>query len=77
MTLFLIRVKSGNFGHQINSDSDLVSFIVDYWNEKNKLTKITVKSLMRRLLMSRLIWISTVCKGMSELPDVQSHLTLP
>ena len=34
---------------------------------KNKLTKQTVKILMRRLIRSRLIWISTVCKCMSEL----------
>ena len=39
------RVKSGNFGHQINSDIHLQ----------------TVKILMRRLLMSRLIRIFTVC----------------
>ena len=33
---------------------------------KNKLTKQTVKILMRRLIRSRLMWISTVCKCMSE-----------
>ena len=33
---------------------------------KNKLTKQTVKILMRRLTRSRLIWISSVCKCMSE-----------
>ena len=39
------RVKTGNFGHQVNSDIHLQ----------------TVKILMRRLLMSRLIRIFTVC----------------
>ena len=40
-----IRVKSGNFGHQVNSDIQ--------WQ--------TVEILMRRFFMSRLIRISTVC----------------
>ena len=39
------RVKSGNFGHQVNSDMHLQ----------------TVEIQMRRLLMSRLIRIFTVC----------------
>ena len=39
------RVKSGNFGHQVNSDIHLQ----------------TVEIQMRRLLMSRLIRIFTVC----------------
>ena len=39
------RVKSGNFGHQVNSDIRLQ----------------TVEIQMRRLLMSRLIRIFTVC----------------
>ena len=39
------RVKSGEFGHQVNSDSRLQ----------------TVEIQMRRLLMSRLIRIITVC----------------
>ena len=55
------RAKSGNFGHQVNSDSDLVASYFNYWDEKNKLTKQTVK-----ILRSRLISISTVCKRMSE-----------
>ena len=33
---------------------------------KNKLIKQTVKIMMRRLIRSRLIWIYTVCKCMSE-----------
>ena len=40
-----IRVKSGNFGHQVNSDIHLQ----------------TVEIKIRRLLMSRLIRIFTVC----------------
>ena len=43
--VILRRVKSGNFGHQVNSDIHLQ----------------TVKNQMRRLLMSRLIRIFTVC----------------
>ena len=39
------RVKSGKFGHQVNSDTRLQ----------------TVEIQMRRLLMSRLIRIFTVC----------------
>ena len=39
------RVKSGNFGHQVNSDIPLQ----------------TVEIRMRRLIMSRLIRIFTVC----------------
>ena len=42
---FSIRVKSGKFGHQVNSDTHLQ----------------TVEIQMRRLLMSRLIRIFTVC----------------
>ena len=40
-----VRVKSGKFGHQVNSDTHLQ----------------TVEIQMRRLLMSRLIRIFTVC----------------
>ena len=43
--LRLVRVKSGNLGHQINSDIHLR----------------TVEIQMRRLLMSRFIKIFTVC----------------
>ena len=42
---FYVWVKSGNFGHQVNSDISLQ----------------TVEIQMRRLLMSRLIRIFTVC----------------
>ena len=40
---------------QLNSDSDLVCFIIQLLKYKNKLTKQTVKILMRRLIRSRLI----------------------
>ena len=43
--LSIIRVKSGNFGHQVNSDTNLQ----------------TVEIQMRRLLMSHLIRMFTVC----------------
>ena len=42
-----IRVKSGKFGHKVNSDTHLQTVIIQ----------------MRRLLMSRLIIIFTVCLG--------------
>ena len=47
LTIFktCLRVKSGNFGHQVNSDIHLQ----------------TVEIQMRRLLMSRLIRIFSVC----------------
>ena len=44
MAMKVSRVKSGKFGHQVNSDTHLQ----------------TVEIQMRRLLMSRLIRISTV-----------------
>ena len=50
------RVKSGNFSHQVNSDSDVVGLVsyFNYWNE-NKLTKQKVKMQMRQHIRSRLI----------------------
>ena len=50
------KVKSGKFGQR----PCLIIGIT------NKLTKQTVKILMIRLIRSRLIWNSTVCKCMSE-----------
>ena len=50
----LLHVHDLGFS-QVNSDSNLVCFI------KHKVI------LMRRLIRSRLIWISTVCKCMSEI----------
>ena len=72
------RVKSGDLGHRVNADSDLVYFIFLFWNEKY-ITKQTVKLLMRR--RRRIIWIFTVCKGMSpftwgpKLPDFTLLIT--
>ena len=51
---------------RLNSDSDLVCFHILNIGIKNKLTKQTVKILMRRLIRSRLIWIFTVYKCVSE-----------
>ena len=59
------RVKSGNFGHQVNSDSALFVSYINFWKEKK--TKQTVKILMRRLIRSRFIWILTICKCISEI----------
>ena len=44
------------------------TLFLSYFNYKNqfKLTKQTVKILMRQLIESRLIRISNVCKGTSE-----------
>ena len=34
------RVKSGNFGHHVNSDSDFFASYFNYWNKKiNELSK--------------------------------------
>ena len=72
------RVKSGNFGQQVNSDIHFQ----------------TVEIQMRRLIMSRLIRIFTVCLVNSfsfnpiikalikqgrcqNLPDVRSYMLLP
>ena len=44
-TIDKVRVKSGNFGHQVNSDIHLQ----------------TLEIQMRRLLMSRLTRIFTIC----------------
>ena len=55
------RVKSGKFGRSAKFGQRLCLFHVLIIGIKNKLTKQTVKILMRRL-----IWISIVCKCMSE-----------
>ena len=60
------RVKSGIFGQTAKFGQPLCSFHSSIVGIKNKLTKQTVKILMRRLIRSRLIWISTVCKRVSE-----------
>ena len=60
------RVKSGIFGQTAKFGQPLCLFHSSIVGIKNKLTKQTVKTLMRRLIRSRLIWISTVCKRVSE-----------
>ena len=44
---------------------------------KNKLTKQTVKFLMRRLIRSRLIWFPLFANVCPNLPDVRIYPTLP
>ena len=61
-----IRVKSGIFGQTAKFGQPPCLFHSSIIGIKNKLTKETVKILMRRLIRSRLIWISTVCKCVSE-----------
>ena len=61
-----VKVKSGNFGHQVNLDSGLVCFMFQLLEYKNVLTEQTVKILMRRLIRGCLIKISTVYRCMSE-----------
>ena len=58
------RVKSGVFGQTDKFGQPTCLFRRSVMGIKNKLTKQTVKILMRR--MSRLIWISSVCKCVSE-----------
>ena len=60
------RLKSGIFGHTAKFGQPPCLFHSSAIGIKNKLTKQTVKILMRRLIRSRLIWISTVCKWLSE-----------
>ena len=70
------RVKSSKFGQTVKFGQPPCLFQSSIIGIKNKLTKQTVKILMRRLIRSRLILISTVCKRVSEftlcpnLPDV-------
>ena len=63
---YTVRVKSGIFGQTAKFGQPPCLFHSSVIGIKNKLTKQTVKILMRRLIRSRLIWISTVCKCMSE-----------
>ena len=55
------RVKSGKFGRSAKFGQPLSLYYSSIFIIKDKLTKQTVKILMRRL-----IWISTVCKCVSE-----------
>ena len=73
------RVKSGKCGRSAKFGQRLWLFHILITGIKNQLSKQTMKILMRRLIRSRLFWISSVCKCMSEftwcpkLPD----FTLP
>ena len=70
------RVK-GKFGRSAKFGQPLSLYYSSIIEIKNKLTKQTVKILMRRLIRSRLIWIYTVCNCVSNLPDVRIYPTLP
>ena len=59
-------VKSGKFGQSAKFGQPPCLFHILIIGIKNKLTEQTVKILMRRLVRSHLIWISAVCKCMSE-----------
>ena len=61
-----IRVKSGIFGQTAKFGLRPRLFHISNIGIQNKLTKQTVKILMRRLIRSRLIWIYTICKCVSE-----------
>ena len=62
------RVQSGKFGRstKFGQRPCLFHTCILIIGIKNKLTKQKVKILMRRLIMSRIMWISTVCKCTSE-----------
>ena len=62
----LNRIKSGIFGQTAKFGQRPCLFDISNIGIKNKLTKQTVKILMRRLIRSGLIWIYTVCKCVSE-----------
>ena len=61
-----IRVKSGIIGQTAKFGQPSCLFHSSVIEIKNKLAKQTVKTLMRRLIRSRLIWITNVCKCVSE-----------
>ena len=61
-----IRVKSGIFGQTAKFGQRPRLFHISNIGIKYKLTKRTVKILMRRLIRSRLIWIYTFYKCVSE-----------
>ena len=63
----MLRVNSGIFGQIAKFGQRPCLVHILNIGIKNKLTKQTVKILMRRLIRSHLIWIYTVCKCVSEL----------
>ena len=62
-----IRVKSGIIGQTAKYGQRPCLFHISNIGINNKLTKQRVKILIRWLIRSRLIWIYTVCKCVSEL----------
>ena len=70
----LYRVKSGIFGQTAKLGQRPCLSHISNIGIKNKLPKQTVKILMRRLIRSRLIWIYTVCKCVSEFTRCQNLL---
>ena len=62
----IFRVKSGKFGRSAKFGQRLWLFHILIFGIKNQLSKQTMKIQMRRLTRSRLIWISSVCKCVSE-----------
>ena len=69
---FGIWVKSGKFGR-----SAILFFHILINGIKYKSTNQSVKILLRRLIRSPLIWISTVCKCSPNLSEVKSYMNLP
>ena len=63
---FPYRVKSGIFGQTAKFGQRPCLFHISKCGINNKSTKQAVKILMRRLIRSRLIWIYSVCKCVSE-----------
>ena len=61
-----LRVKLGIYGQTAQFGQRPCLFHISDIGIKNKLTKQTVKILMTWLIRSRLIWIYTVCKCVSE-----------
>ena len=59
-------VKLGKFGQSAKLGQRPCWFHVLIIGIKNKLTEQTVKIPMRLLIQSRLTWLSSVCKCMSE-----------
>ena len=66
LSIVLTRIKSGIFGQTAKFGQRPCLFHISNIGIKIKLTKQTVKILMRRLIRSRLIWIYIVCKCVSE-----------
>ena len=71
------RVKLGIFGQTAKFGQPPCLFHSSIIGIKNKLTNQTVKILLRRLIRSRLIWISTVCKRASEFFRLYPTLSSP